>query len=163
MPVASAASANRRVYLRFDLTRCSPLIPATASVKVATLRLFVSVLPTVCRTYDIFDVAASWTETAITWNNQPFGTTINNPASGTRTASLNVGASPCQNQTANSYLSGFDVTTDVAGFVAGTLANNGWMIRDDVEGSATARTGTLSAKNLNTLAQAPQLVITYVT
>jgi hypothetical protein len=163
MPIASAASANRRVYVKFDLTKCSPLIPATASVKAASVRLFVSTLPTACRTYDIFDVTASWTETAITWNNQPFGTAINNPASGTRTSSLNVGTSPCQNQTANSYLSGFDVTVDVAGFVAGTVTNNGWMIRDDVEGSATARTGTLSAKNLNTLAQAPQLVITYVT
>jgi hypothetical protein len=37
------------------------------------------------------------------------------------------------------------------------------MLRDDVEGSATARTATFSAKNLNTLAQAPQLIVTYVT
>ena len=36
------------------------------------------------------------------------------------------------------------------------------MIRDDVENANPARTATFSAKNLNTLSQAPQLVVTYV-
>jgi hypothetical protein len=55
---------------------------------------------------------------------------------------------------------GATVTTDVAAFIGGT-SNFGWMLRDDVEASATTRTTTFSAKNLGTLAQAPQLVITY--
>ena len=55
------------------------------------------------------------------------------------------------------------VTTDVAAWVAGSSTNNGWMIRDDTENSATARTTTFSAKNLGTAAQAPELVISYVT
>jgi hypothetical protein len=54
------------------------------------------------------------------------------------------------------------VTADVSSFVAGTASNFGWMLRDDVEGSATAYTETFSAKNLGTASQAPQLVITYV-
>jgi hypothetical protein len=162
MLVASGTgTANRRVYLRFDLTRCSPLIPSSATIKLATLRLFVTVLPTACRTYDIFDATATWTETAITWNTQPFGTTLNNPPTAQRTSSLNVGAATCQNQTANAYVTGWDVTVDVAAFVAGTVTNNGWMIRDDVENSATARTGTFSTKNANNVARGPQLVITY--
>ena len=37
------------------------------------------------------------------------------------------------------------------------------MIRDDVEGAAPARTSTFSAKELGTVAQEPQLVVTYVT
>jgi hypothetical protein len=37
------------------------------------------------------------------------------------------------------------------------------MIRDDVEGSATTRTATFTAKELGTIVQEPQLVITYVT
>jgi hypothetical protein len=37
------------------------------------------------------------------------------------------------------------------------------MIRDDVEGSLTTRTATFSAKELGTVAQGPQLVVTYVT
>ncbi len=36
------------------------------------------------------------------------------------------------------------------------------MIRDDAEGSAATRTTTFAAKELGTVAQAPQLVITYV-
>ena len=36
------------------------------------------------------------------------------------------------------------------------------MIRDDSEGSNQARTTTFSAKDLGTLAQAPQLVVSYV-
>ena len=49
----------------------------------------------------------------------------------------------------------------VAAFVTGT-ANYGWMLRDDAENSGTTRTITFSTKELATLAQAPQLVVTYV-
>ena len=46
----------------------------------------------------------------------------------------------------------------------GSAATNfGWMIRDDAEGSATTRTVTFSSKEQAIVAQAPQLVITYVT
>jgi hypothetical protein len=160
--VSSAASANQRIYLKFDVTQCSPAIPATATVRLATLRLFMSTVPTVCRTVDVFRVTAAWTESAITWNNQPFGTTINNPASGSADDTFAVGtATGCTNQAAG-YVAGADVTTSVAAFVAGTSTNFGWMLRDDVEGSSTARTSTYSAKELATLARAPQLVVTYV-
>jgi hypothetical protein len=160
--VASGSAANRRLYLRFDLAQCSPAIPTSAIVRGATLRLWASALPAVCRTLDVFVVSASWTEAALTWNNQPFGTAINNPPSASRVASADAGTpSGCQNQSAG-YLSGLSVTSSVAGIVAGTVTNNGWMIRDDAEGSATTRTVTISAKELGTVAQLPQLVITYV-
>jgi hypothetical protein len=161
MTIATATSANRRAYLQFDLTKCSPVIPSTATVKLATIRLFVTTLPASCRTYDLFRVTAAWTETTVTWTNQPFGTTLNNPASGTKTSSINVGPSGCQNATANSYVSGWDATVDVQAYVSGTATNNGWMIRDDVEGFATTTTNTFSTKDANTLARGPQLVITY--
>ena len=158
--VSSAAAANQRMYIRFDLSQCSPTIPSTATIRLATLRIYVSALPAACRTVDIFRSTVTWTEAAITWNNQPFGTTLNNPASGSRTGSFNVGTpAGCQNLAAG-YVVGAVVTSDVAAFVSGT-SNFGWMLRDDVEASATARTTTFSAKNLGTLAQAPQLVITY--
>jgi hypothetical protein len=161
--VASASAANRRLYVKFDLTQCVPAIPASATVRLATLRMFVTALPTLCRTVDIFRVTATWSETTITWNNQPFGTAINNPAAGSAVGSFGVGTPVgCANRTANAYITGAIVTTDVAAFVAGT-ANFGWMLRDDAEGAATAATQTYSAKNLGTASQAPQLVITYVT
>jgi hypothetical protein len=148
------------MYIRFDLTQCSPTIPSSSTIRLATLRIYVSALPAACRTIDIFRSTATWTETGITWTNQPFGTTLNNPASGSRTGSFNVGTpAGCQNLAAG-YVVGATVTTDVAAFAGGT-SNFGWMLRDDVEASATTRTTTFSAKNLGTLAQAPQLVITY--
>jgi hypothetical protein len=162
--VATGSAANRRLYIRFDLTVCSPLIAVAATIRLATLRLYLTAVPSSCRTLDLFRVAASWTETGITWNNQPFGTTVNNPASGTATATVSVGSpAGCQNQSTGTYLVGGNVTTDVAAYVAGSASNFGWMLRDDVEGSATPFTSTHSAKELGTVAQEPQLVITYVT
>jgi hypothetical protein len=158
--VSTAAATNQRIYVRFDLTQCSPTIPSSATIRLATVRIYASALPAACRTVDIFRTTATWTEAAITWTNQPFGTTLNNPAQSSRTGSFNVGTpAGCQNL-AVGYVVGATVTTDVAAFLSGT-ANYGWMLRDDVEGSATTRTSTFSAKNLGTLAQAPQLVITY--
>jgi hypothetical protein len=160
--VSSAVGANQRLYVRFDLTQCSPTIPSGATIRLATFRPYMSAVPAACRTIDIFRSTVTWTEVAITWNNQPFGTTLNNPASGTRSGSFNVGTpAGCQNQAA-AYVVGATVTSDVAAFVSGTT-NFGWMLRDDVEASATTRTSTFSAKELGTLAQAPQLVITYTT
>jgi hypothetical protein len=160
--VASGSSANQRTYVRFDLTACSPAIPSSAIVRLATLRLYVSTLPSACRVLDLFPVTAAWGETTLTWNSQPFGAAINNPASGSRTGTFSVGPATCQNQSAGAYVTGGTVTSDVASFVAGTATNYGWMIRDDAEGSATTRTATFSAKELGTVAQEPQLVVTYV-
>jgi hypothetical protein len=163
MDVASASTANRRVYIWFDLAGCSPSIPSSATIRLATLRLYATGLPSVCRTLDIFKVGSSWSETAITWNNQPLGTSLNNPAASSRTDSFDIGTpGGCQNRIAG-YVTDAIVTADVAAFVSGASNNYGWMIRDDSEGSSTTRTTTFSAKNLGTLAQAPQLVVTYVT
>ncbi|MBA3688165.1 MAG: DNRLRE domain-containing protein [Chloroflexi bacterium] len=162
LTVSSGNAVNQRVYLRFDLTVCSPAIPASAIVRLATLRLYMSAVPAACRTLNLFPVTAAWVETTLTWNNQPFGTTLNNPPTGSRTGTFNVGTPVgCQNQAAG-YVAGGTVTADIANFVAGTATNFGWMIRDDTEGSATTRTATFTAKELGTVAQEPQLVITYV-
>lgn len=163
LTVSSGVNVNQRTYLRFDLAACSPAIPASATVRIATLRLYVTAMSSVCRTIDLFRVTAAWTETGLTWNNQPFGTAINSPPSASRTGSFNVGTPVgCQNRTTGTYVSGATVTTDVAAFVAGGSTNFGWMLRDDVEGSATTGTETFSSKDLGTVTQAPQLVVTYV-
>ncbi len=160
--ISSATVADQRTYVRFDLTACSPAIPASAIVRLATLRLYLTGLPAVCRTLDVFRVTAAWTEAGVTWTNQPFGTILNTPASGTRSTAVSVGTPVgCTNRVAG-YVTGGDVTTDVAAFVAGSAPNFGWMIRDDVEASATTRTTTFSAKNLGTIARVPELVVTYV-
>jgi hypothetical protein len=107
-------------------------------------------------------VTVAWGETTLTWNNQPFGTTLNNPPTASRSGTFSVGTPVgCQNQAAG-YVVGGTLTADAAAFVAGSTTNFGWMIRDDAEGSATTRTATFAAKELGTVAQEPQLVITYV-
>jgi hypothetical protein len=162
--VSSGNAINQRIYLKFDLTACSPAIPASAIVRLATVRLYMTAVPAACRTLDLFKVTAAWTESVITWNNQPFGAAINNPATGSRSGSFNVGSTAgCQNLAAGVYVVGGTVTANVATFVSGASSNLGWMIRDDVEGSATTWTATFSAKELGTVAQEPQLVVTYVT
>jgi hypothetical protein len=153
--------ANHRSYLRFDLTKCSPAIASTANVKIATLRVYASTIPGACRTQDLFRTTAAWTETgagSITWSNQPFGTTLNNPPQAQRSAFVTVGTGACT-YNAVGYAA-WTVTADVQAWVSGTT-NNGWMIRDDVEDSSTPRTVIYSTNNLNTLSQAPQLVVNY--
>lgn len=163
MTVTSSGTANRRIYIRFDLSTCVPAIPVTATVRVATMRLWMTAQPAACRTLDIFPATSAWVETTINWNNQPFGTTLNNPPTASRTDSFDVGSPVgCANRVTGAYIVGANLTADVAAFVAGTATNRGWMIRDDVEGSATARTVTFSTKQLGTITQVPQLIVTYV-
>ncbi len=159
LTLTSRSSRNTRVYLRFDLSSCDPVIPATASIDRALLRVAPSAVASACRTYDIFRVTSSWMETAIRWNNQPFGTTLNDPPTASRTASSNIGAAPCANTQINVPTSGWDVTADVRLFHTGT-SNFGWMIRDDVENSGTTRTTTLYAREQGSVAS-PQLIVTY--
>jgi hypothetical protein len=161
--VSSFKSVNQRIYVRFDLATCNPAIPASATVRLATLRLYMTAVPPACRVLDLFPVTAAWGETTLTWNNQPFGTTINNPPTPSRTGTFSVGTpGGCQNQAAG-YVAGGTVTGDVASFVAGSVTNLGWMIRDDAEGTTPPQTTTFSAKELGAVDQEPQLVITYVT
>jgi len=160
---ASGSGANRRIYIKFDLAGCVPAIPTSATVRLATLRLYLTAVPAVCRTLDVFAVTGAWTETAITWNNQPFGTTLNNPASATRSTSFTVGSPVgCTNRVAATYATGPTTTADVSRFISGASSNLGWMIRDDVEGSATLYTSSFASKEAAVVAQAPQLVVTYV-
>jgi len=161
--VASGNGVNRRLYLSFDLATCSPAIPAAAVVRLATLRLYVTAVPAACRTVDLFRVPSPWSEVSITWTNQPFGTALNSPPAASASGSYTIGSPVgCGNRTTATYLTGATVTADVAAFVAGSATNYGWMLRDDAEGSATTYTSTYSAKELGTVAQAPQLVVTYV-
>jgi hypothetical protein len=162
MNVASSTAANGRVYLKFDLTACQPGIANTAIVRLATLRLFASTLPTDCRTYDIFSATSSWSEGTITWNSQPFGTALNNPPAGSRSTSFTLGSNgSCQFQNESGSLTA-TLTSDVQSFISASTANLGWMMRDDAEDSTVSEIGTLTAKEAGVIAEAPQLIVTYV-
>jgi hypothetical protein len=159
----SRNNRDRRSYVSFDLTTCAPNVPSSAKVINATLRLWVTAMPAAaCRTEDAFAVTSAWTESAITWNNQPFGTAINNPASGTRTDSVTVGSGAgCTIGSVGQYVP-WNVTANVANFVSGSATNFGWMMRDDVEGAGgSGFTVAFSTSDAGSIAQAPQLVVTY--
>lgn len=162
LSIRSGTGSNRRTYISFDLTACMPGIPSSATVRLASLRLFVTALPVVCRTYDVFSATSVWSEGTITWNNQPFGTSLNNPPTASRSTSFDIGsAGGCQNAANNAYLSA-TLTSAVQSFVTGGTSNFGWMLRDDTENAGAVATSTFSSKDAGIIAQAPQLVVTYV-
>ena len=160
MNVQSRTNQNRRVYVRFDTTLCSPAIPAATTVTDARLDLFVTARAAVCRTIDVFALDTSWAESTVTWNNQPVGTIPNNPPTSELSASTTIGAAPCTYTTTNVYAS-WTVTADVASWVAGATTNHGWMLRDDSENGGTTRLTRFATSEANNAARAPRLVITY--
>jgi hypothetical protein len=136
---------NRRAFVKFDLDSCS--IPSNAAVRTATLSVFLSAAPNQNRTWNIRRVTANWTETGVTWSNQPATAVTNSVTVGTGT-------------TANVTLQA-NVLTDVAAFVAGTQTNNGWRFSDSSENSSTERLGQFRSREHATTSQRPSLVVTY--
>jgi hypothetical protein len=161
--VSSADQNDVRTYIRFPITSCPNAIPATATVRSASLRLFTETqLAAACRPIDVYPVAGTWSESVITWTTQPFGTAINTPASGLRTTSQDVGApTTCANHALGAYVA-WDVTDDLARFVVGSATNYGWMIRDDAEGSPTVVQSTAFYSRRANISP-PELMISYTT
>lgn len=134
---------NRRSFVRFDIGSCSGI--SSAEIKSATLRLRLSVAPPTSRTYAAHRITAAWTETGLTWNNQPA-----------------VGASPTSSAatgTTSNVTLAWDVTADVAAFVAGTATNNGWRVNDQTESALAAAEGTFSSREA--ASGRPELEIVY--
>ncbi len=143
--VRSEALANKRTYIRFDLSSCS--IPAGARVETARMKLFLSTAPSESRTYEAQPVTAAWTETGLTGDNQP-------------AVSTSVTASAATGTTSNVTLE-WNVLADVNAFVAGTATNHGWRIDDSAEGALLAVEGRFSSREHATASERPSLVITY--
>ena len=159
----SRNNRNRRSYISFDLTTCAPSIPSSAIVTGATLRLWVTAVPVAtCRIEDVFAVTSAWTQSAITWNNQPFGTAINSPASGARTDSITIGSGAgCTDRLCRAVRS-VERDHERGELRLGERDELGWMIRDDAEGAnGLGFTVTFSTSDAASVPQAPQLVVTY--
>ena len=112
--VTQGPASNRRAFVRFAM----PAIPSHCTVTAATLRLYTDG-PDAGQTLGVYraDPAAPlWTETGLTWNNQP-------AAVGTPATALTVAT--------NGYLS-WTVTALVRDLYTG--ANNGFVVRDQAEG-----------------------------
>jgi hypothetical protein len=144
LDVRSLLLDNARAFVRFDLGSCS--IPANALVVAASLELRLLTAPSASRTHDVRRVTAAWTETGVTWSNQP-------GVAGTATASAATETTP-------DVTLAWDVTADVQAFVAGT-ANHGWRVGDRTESSVTSRAAQYGSRQHATSSSRPTLSISY--
>jgi hypothetical protein len=127
------APDNERSLVHFAL----PAVPAHCTVTGATLRLNAS-SASAGRTLQAFRASAAWTETAVTWSNQP-GTTGSAAATASGTGWRE-----------------WDVTTQAQAMYAGS--NHGFVIRDAQEGSVLTAAQVFSSREG---ANPPQLLVTF--
>ncbi|HYU61289.1 MAG TPA: DNRLRE domain-containing protein [Solirubrobacterales bacterium] len=134
--VRSSSGANRRTLVQYSL----PTAPLGCSVTSAQLYMYLNSGVT-GRTLEAYRADASWTETGVTWNNQP-GTT---------------GTASTLASSATAGYKFWDVTSAVQGLYSGD-PNNGFVVRDQTEGAATAAEQVYSS---STGANLPLLVVTF--
>ena len=128
-------SNNMRAMVQFNL----PSLSSGCSVTSATLRLY-NKSPVSGRTLATYANAAAWTQTGVTWANQP-GTTG--------------GASTAATPGAAGWMQ-WDVTTQVQGMYTGS--NNGFKVQDQTENGAGFEQQFDSLESGGNL---PQLVVTF--
>ncbi len=147
LSVRSETLANRRAFVRFDLSPCS--IPPAATVMGAELRLVVTAAPVSSRTHVVHRVAETWDE-ATTWNTQPeiAATVSASAATGTTAGATVTWTSPT-------------LLGDVQGWVDGTIANDGWRIADASENAVVAAEVGYGASGHATATSRPEIFVTY--
>jgi len=128
-------SSNMRAYVRFGL----PALPSGCTVTLATLRLYAGSAAS-GRTLNVYEVASSWTESGVTWNNQPSETGV--PATAVSGAGWRE----------------WTVTSHVQAMYSGS--NNGFRIRDSVEGAIGGFEQQFHSKE-KAPDNPPELVITF--
>ena len=133
--VRSKAQANRRALVHFAL----PAVPAGCRVTDAKLRLNASAAAG-GRTLQAVQLAASWTEGGVRWNDQPATT------------------GPVATTSSGSGWREWTVTAQVDGMYSG--ANHGFLVRDASEGSGPTRDQSFRSREGGG-STAPQLVITF--
>jgi hypothetical protein len=144
--VSSDGTATKRALVRFDLSTCSPTVPADAIVTSAKLRLATAAIALATRTYEAIRATAAWTETGVTWTNQPAVA-----ASPSDSTSVSLG-------TASGTVVEWNVIGDVQSFVTAAASDLGWRVADSVEGGV----GTVLTFNAREAASSkPQLVLSY--
>jgi hypothetical protein len=139
--VGSSNNANGRVLVRFTL----PVLAANCDITDATLRLYAHT-PVAGRTIDVYRVdpaSPAWSEAATNWNTLPATT-------GAAVGTASLAAAGWQQWT---------VTTMVTSFYAGT--NSGFYVRDRTENSAGSTWQLYAARENATVANRPQLVLTW--
>jgi hypothetical protein len=119
------SNRNQRALVGFTL----PTKPAACSVVTATLKLNATVSDS-GRTLEASQIlpSATWSETAVTWNSQPATT----GTAATTSSALG--------------LRSWTVTSQVQAMYGSTNANNGFLVKDQTESSASAKMQTYSTR-----------------
>lgn len=132
--IRSALLENGRTLVSFSL----PPIPARCSVTLATLRLFAK-SANGARSLETYRAAGPWTETGVTWNNQP-GTS----------------GAPSTTASGNGWRE-WTVTSQVQSMYSGS--NYGFLVKDSVEDEVLPSTQDLSSRE--DVSNFPELLITF--
>jgi hypothetical protein len=150
-PTLILKEGGSRVLIRFDPAAIAAAVGG-GSLASAQLQVFLGANAgnwgTTGRTVDIYQLTTAWTEAGATWNcaSDPnpghAGAGCTNPWAGGTPAQGANGASGDGEATDTAVITNstsgwvqFDVTSDVAAFLAGT-ANDGWLIQKTDEGQA---------------------------
>jgi hypothetical protein len=156
LKVQPAAGKLRRTLVKFDLSS----FPPASCVATALLKLRLTAVQSTSRTFGVYRVTQGWTEgtgttnSGVTWNTRNGVSAWTAPGgdfAATATASTATG-------TTNNVTLQWNVTADVAGFLAGTAPNNGWLVKDVAEGSGNEF--RFASRENGTVAARPQLVVT---
>jgi len=141
MQVVSYTSANQRTFILWNLT-----LPSGINVTSAKLAIYMNTAPSAGRTYNAYNTTNAWTETGITWTNQP--------AAGTLQQGISTG-------TTNGVWLVWDVTNAVSSAILQSNQNMSIVIIDSSENSGTSYTGNFYARDGASATYRPQLNITY--
>jgi hypothetical protein len=134
LKVQAKTGSNLRALVRFDLSS----IPPGCTIESATLRLYAASW-TNGRTLRALRITSNWTETGVTWSNQPSTTT----------------SSAATTSSGSGYRE-WNVTSQVQAMYTGS--NNGFLIRDANEGGGGSEQQFHSREKGVDM---PQLVITF--
>jgi CSLREA domain-containing protein len=138
---SEAVGSDARALVRFGVPTS---LPPDCVLRSAVLRLYSE--GDAGRTLQALPLADSWAENAVTWNNQPATT-----------------GAPTATTSGNGYRE-WIVTDHVAAMIAGTLPNNGWLVRDAVEEASPGAGQSFTSRHLilePPETQMPQLILRF--
>ena len=138
--VRSLEGKNQRSLIQFN-----PMsgIPQGSQILDAYIRTWLNFPPVESRLFDMHRITEGWTDTSVTWNNQPRYTPL-------VTTTLDTGIEPIWLE--------WNVTDDIQRFFNGSVANHGWLIKDHSE-DASSPGFNCTIRALEAPRYRPQLII----